>query len=717
MAAIDIIIRAVDKASGNLDKITKSAQSMGQQMDKVGKSMTRNLTLPIVGIGVAAIKAAKDMDSAMRNIQSVGKQTNAELQALSQTFIDMSTSGEVGTETAAGLAQAFYDIQGAGFAGADAMKVLEASSIAATAGATDTTTAMEGLTAVLNSYGLEADEAERISDIMFRTVDRGVGSYADLSNAMSNVTGTAAALNIPFEEIAAALATASKKGQDFGEASIALNQAMFSFLKPSEEMSGVLSQIGFESGAAAIKQLGFAGAMEQVGAIVGEDTELMLKLFGSVRAFKNVMAITGPGAQTFADDLAAMGESSGAARAAMEIQMQSFDNQMKLFKNNITAALIGIGNILLPVLNQIMAALTPVAQAFRGLDEGTKQWIVGIAALVAAVGPMLIITAQVISAFTMIKTTIIGIKTAIMAVNFAAMLTPWGAAITLLVGSLVLLATHWGNAKSAISGFVNYLVNLPEIMFNMGKQIISGFVNGLMDGLKEIDDAFGGIGQTAIGAIKGIFRIGSPSKLMMELGNNVGMSFVSGIHEGWNSAGGLQPLANNVASGMAKIANTMQMNMVKIHGAMAQTGGVNYVPIGQASQSSFVGNPFGGITGKPGIGGNFYNSANAAAAVGNGRVPSTEMFTAEDGSQVPGSFYGLTQPANYSGGGNSSRSIPATGLSPSYGGAGAGSGNITINIENMTLPEGTIQEQAKQIMEIITKKIQMRGLSGRSITQ
>lgn len=681
MATIDIIIKAADKASGNFDKVGSAAKRMEKQLMSAGTSMTRNLTLPIVGIGVAAVKAASDMDTALRNIQSVGKQTEGQIQSLSQTFRDMSISAEFGTETAAGLAEAYYDIQGAGFEGAEAMTVLEASTIAATAGATTTTAAMEGLTAVLNAYGLEAEDATNISDLMFRTVDRGVGSYEELTSSMSNVVGSSNAIGVGFDEVSAALATMSKQGQSFSEASVALNQVMIGFLKPTQSMAAHLKALGYESGLAAVQELGLAGALEAVAQISGGTAEDMAGLFGSVRGLRGALALTGSGAEMFAEDLAAMGDSAGAAQAAMEIQMQSFDNQLKLFKNNFTAVLIEIGNIILPVLNKIMTAITPMIQAFSGLDETTKTWIVTIAALVAAIGPFLIITAQIISAFMTIKTAIVAIKTAMAALNLVTLMNPWVAIIALVAAGILILVKNWDDfklgvksvwelmkgffkfvlgggiagmllralgldnvfmdglrkGKEAIEDFfrripiaIDRLKQLPSKMKQLGRQLLIGFVNGMIEGLKNIDSALGGIGQKVIGGIKNMFDIFSPSRVMQGLGKQVSGGLAKGIDDGWNASGGLQPLANSVSNGLKQMGGNV------------------------STTSSF-------------------GSAPSAGAVSRN-----------------------------------------TGLSPSFAGGG---GNITIEIETITLPEGTLQEQAEKLMKIIAKELQKRGLSGRSLTQ
>jgi hypothetical protein len=120
----------------------------------VGATMTKAITVPMLGVAAAGTKLATDLDAEMRNIQSVGRQTETELQDLSDLFVDMSRDIDVTVDSAAGLAAGFYDIQGSGFAGEEELQVLRSATKAASAGLTDTAVSSRALTAVLNAYNL-----------------------------------------------------------------------------------------------------------------------------------------------------------------------------------------------------------------------------------------------------------------------------------------------------------------------------------------------------------------------------------------------------------------------------------------------------------------------------------------------------------------------------------------------------------------------------------
>jgi TP901 family phage tail tape measure protein len=555
--------------SGQLNKAASGLKSFGDNITKIGTSLT-TLTAPLALAGATGVKMAMDLDREMKNIQAISKQTDAEIAALSDTFIEMSTDITKTTDSAINLASAFYDVQGSGFAGADAMTVLEAATKAATAGLTTTEEAASGITAVLNSYGKSADEAAAVSDIMFRTVDRGVGTFGELSSSMSNVVGMANALGVPFEEVSAAMATMSKQGFSFSEASVAINQAMSSLIKPTAEGQAIIEAMGFASGEAMVDALGFAGAIEAVAEHTGGSVTEMSKLFSNVRGLRGALALTGAGADMFAEDMAAMADATGATAESFATQTKSFEAQFKNFQNNLNAMLIEIGQILLPIINDFLQNfLLPMIQAFRNLPEPIQKAIVIIGALVTILGPLLIIIGSVISAIGTIGAAITalggmaGIVSALGAA-FAAITGPIGIAVIAIVGSLALLKKAWDRdflglrtkTQETVSVWrknfdmlgeivalgVNKIVNkLSEVnerakkigwfltFMEIGTKIGEGLIKGFTSMGKLFVNAVKALAKSAVDSIKNAFKIRSPSKVMMKLGEQVVEGFNRGI--------------------------------------------------------------------------------------------------------------------------------------------------------------------------------------------
>ena len=118
-----------------------------------------------------------------------------------------------------------------------------------------------------------------------------------------------------------------------------------------------LKEAGFESGTAAIQQLGFKGAIEAVINTTDGSVESLGKLFISVEAIKGVLGLTGASADRFAGALEEMGVAGGATEIAFAKMSATFSNQFKLLRNILNVGLIDIGERILPTLTVIISEI------------------------------------------------------------------------------------------------------------------------------------------------------------------------------------------------------------------------------------------------------------------------------------------------------------------------------------------------------------------------
>src|SRR5690606_36423077 len=165
---------------GALTAAGRDVKAFGTEVKTAGASastssrlMQQGLKVGILAVGAAAaysVNQAIKFETELRNIQSLTKQSEASLGDLGSTLIGLSTRLPQDATT---LAQGFYDIASSGFEGADAMMVLEASAMAASAGLTTTEVSAKAIAATLNAYGQDASHAADVSDVLFKTVDLG----------------------------------------------------------------------------------------------------------------------------------------------------------------------------------------------------------------------------------------------------------------------------------------------------------------------------------------------------------------------------------------------------------------------------------------------------------------------------------------------------------------------------------------------------------------
>lgn len=248
-------------------------------------------------------------------------------------------------------AKALYQIVSAGHDGAAGMKVLEVSAKAAVGGVTETATAADGITTLLNAYKLDVSQAENISDQLFTTVRLGKTSFGELAKSIAQVAPIAASYGVETEQVLAAVATLTKQGTPTAQAMTQIRASIIA-------VSKVLGDGAFDNRT-------YQEALAEVARQAGGSESKLRELIPEIEAVNAVLGLTGINVQEAAGHLGEMQNATGAAEAAFKEMASAAENQLKLLGNNVTAALRPLGEELLQKVSSIATAFN---KAFENGD-------------------------------------------------------------------------------------------------------------------------------------------------------------------------------------------------------------------------------------------------------------------------------------------------------------------------------------------------------------
>lgn len=299
----------------------------------------------VLGAGLAyAAKQAINFDAEMRNTNSVLNLNEGQFRKTSAAVLDISRKYPI---AAASLAQALYRIASAGFtSAADSTTVLEKSALAATAGVTDVGTAGVAVTSVMKAYGLSAQDAGHVTDILFQSVKQGQFSFQDLAGNLSDFIGLAKNTGSTVEETFAAFSLMSLSIGDAAQSSTALRGVFSALINPSTDMTKVVHALGFETTTAMVKQLGLVQTVQALSAAVNGNVTAMGALFPDVRGLNGALALTATSADQAAQtvkNFTDQGRLSGAAQRAYAEQMKAAKVSVDQFLNVLKTTAIQIG--------------------------------------------------------------------------------------------------------------------------------------------------------------------------------------------------------------------------------------------------------------------------------------------------------------------------------------------------------------------------------------
>lgn len=248
-------------------------------------------------------------------------------------------------------AKALYSIVSAGHDGADGMKILEVSAKAAVGGLTETETAADAITTILNAYKMSAEEAGTVSDQLFTTVRLGKTTFGELGASIAQVAPIAAAYGISIDQVLGAVASLTKQGTPTAQAMTQIRAAI----------QGTAGELGD----AAFQGRTFQEALQLIYEKAGGSASKMKEMLGTDEGLAATLALTGKNAKSAASDLGELQSSLGATEAAFEKMKDEVGNQMTLLSNNIQAALRPMGEMILKEVSGIAKSFN---EAFESGD-------------------------------------------------------------------------------------------------------------------------------------------------------------------------------------------------------------------------------------------------------------------------------------------------------------------------------------------------------------
>ena len=184
-------ISSMTVAAGNL--ISDFAKSAGSQL---------------AGIAKSAVSIGSAFETSLAKVTTIADTSKLSTQQLSDQITAMSSKMGV---AASDIAEATYQAISAGQDTSNAVAFAGQASKLAAAGFTSSSSAVDILTTALNAYGMSADQATHVSDVLLTTQNLGKTSVDELSASMGKVIPLAAAYNVSVENLSSALAVMAQR--------------------------------------------------------------------------------------------------------------------------------------------------------------------------------------------------------------------------------------------------------------------------------------------------------------------------------------------------------------------------------------------------------------------------------------------------------------------------------------------------------------------------
>lgn len=197
----------------------------------------------ISAVGGYAIKTGAEFESAMSRVQAISGATGKEFDALKQQAMELGASTAFSASEAA---EGMENLASAGFNTNEIMAAMPGMLDLAASSGEDLASSADIAASTLRGFGLEAEQAGHVADVLAKNAADTNAAVADTGEAMKYAAPVAHNFGISMEECAAAIGIMSDAGIKGGQAGTSLRGALSRLAKPTDDMKEIMNKLGLE---------------------------------------------------------------------------------------------------------------------------------------------------------------------------------------------------------------------------------------------------------------------------------------------------------------------------------------------------------------------------------------------------------------------------------------------------------------------------------------
>ena len=482
---VDVTLRLIDKMTSPLNsagaklkdsanqwtKAGKQIQSTGKSISAVGAGMTKAVTIPIVGAGVAAVKTAADFEKGMSTVQSICGASGKDLQMLSDK------AKEMGAKTKFSATEATEAFKYMGMAGWNTGQMMDGiEGVMHLAGATgeDLASTSDIVTDAITAFGLSAKDTNMFVDVLAQTANRSNTDVGMLGESFKYVAPVAGSLKYNVQDVSTALGIMANSGIKASTAGTSLRSWMSRMAAPTDQVSAAMKAVGISLTDSAGKT-GMSGLLAIVNSSDSDFNKLSSAIYNS----------------------------DGACQKMYDTAQNNLVGQLTILKSTVESIAISFGNRMTPHVKKATEWLQKMADKFNALSPKQQDMIIKLALTAAAAGPAILIFGKMVTTAGKVASNIGKVGKAFKTFGSIAgiVTSPAGIVVAVLlaiVAAGILVWKNWDKIKAVGGKVFGYI---SKVMHACG-----GKSESLKKAIKPISTELSGIWKS----IKTLWEIASP---------------------------------------------------------------------------------------------------------------------------------------------------------------------------------------------------------------
>ena len=309
--------------------------SFSKGFSKIPKVMSA-VGATAVGAFAGAVKIGADFESQMSRVKAISGATGEEFEQLRQQAIDL---GADTAFSASEAAQGMENLAAAGFTTNEIMGAMPGLLNLAAASGEDLATSSDIAASALRGFGLNAEDAGHVADVLAENANRTNSSVRETGEALKYIAPMARASGISLEETAAAIGIMANAGIQGSQAGTTLRAALARLSKPTDVMSEAMDQLGVSFYDSNGKMKSLADQVDMLkGAMNGMTDEqknyYLATLYGQ-EALSGMMVLINEGGDSLRSLSTDYENCAGSAEEAAKIMLDNFLGAIEQLKGSL----------------------------------------------------------------------------------------------------------------------------------------------------------------------------------------------------------------------------------------------------------------------------------------------------------------------------------------------------------------------------------------------